>query len=115
VSADPPHRGDAHHPSSPALRAPQDEGGTDGLSPSHAAAAAWDLARTFMAANPPNINGAIAALYAVNAPLDDICAFTGLPNPNSVKQRAKRMKLGDRDRQRRAVAAANRRRKKEAN
>ncbi|HEV7278417.1 MAG TPA: MT-A70 family methyltransferase [Devosiaceae bacterium] len=47
--------------------------------------------------------------YAANTPLADLAAATGL-SENAVKQRAKRMGLGSRERQKLMSAAANRRR-----
>ena len=59
--------------------------------------------------SPGNANAIIREGYARNAPLEELAALTGLTE-NAVKQRAKRMKLGDPARQRAAVAEANRRR-----
>lgn len=55
------------------------------------------------------LNAAIRAGYARNASIAELVAATGLSR-DAVMSRAKRMQLGDRDRQRAAVAEANRRR-----
>jgi len=57
-----------------------------------------------------DINSIIREGYASNTPLVELMRTTGLPTENAVKQRAKRMGLGDKERQRAAVAAANARR-----
>jgi len=57
-----------------------------------------------------DINGIIRKGYASNTPLIELVRITGLPTENAVKQRAKRMGLGDKERQRAAVSAANARR-----
>ena len=55
--------------------------------------------------SPTDINDVIREGYARNAPLDELAAATGL-SENAVKQRAKRMGIGDRTRQREAAKAS---------
>lgn len=61
-----------------------------------------------------DINAAIRAEYAKPAAErmgnEELAASLGLPGANAVKQRAKRMGIGDPDNQKAAVAAANKRR-----
>jgi N6-adenosine-specific RNA methylase IME4 len=51
----------------------------------------------------PDLNQIIRDGYAADMPLDQLAALTGLPK-NAVKQRAKRMGLGSRDRQKRMAS-----------
>jgi len=75
----------------------------DGTSPGVAAPVADAPAAALAIPAVGDLNKTIRAQYAKDAPLADIAAMTGL-SVNAVKQRAKRMGLGDRARQLRAVS-----------